>query len=117
MLSILFHLYFYVCRYLKKARYKKHQRKADKATHVFSVPKNGKKHAAVPAVTITTPTNSSKVAVSSNCNVRGVSFIIPRIEHPEEQSTTSTIVCKPFEPNNISSSIGNLRATYTTSMN
>ncbi|KAL5233574.1 hypothetical protein ACI65C_000984 [Semiaphis heraclei] len=91
--------------YLQKARYKKNQRKADKSTHVFSVPKKGKKHPAVPAVTTTAATNSSKVAVSSNCNVGGVTFIIPRIEYPGEQSTASTIICKPFDPNNISSSI------------
>ncbi|XP_022165189.1 uncharacterized protein LOC111030132 isoform X2 [Myzus persicae] len=90
--------------YLHKARYKKNQRKADKSTNVISVPKKGKKHATVPAAATTAATNSSKVAVSSNCNVGGVTFIIPRIEQPEDQSTATTVVCKPFEPNNISSS-------------
>ncbi|XP_060873528.1 NACHT domain- and WD repeat-containing protein 1 isoform X2 [Metopolophium dirhodum] len=91
--------------YLQKARYKKTQRKADKSTNVISVPKKGKRHPAASAVGTTTATNSSKAAVASNCNVAGVTFIIPRIEQPDDQSTAATIVCKPFEPNNISSSI------------
>lgn len=101
--SILFYMYF---RYLQKARYKKSQRKADKSTNVISVPKKGKSHVLLTAAT--TVTNSSKPAVTSNCNVGGVNFIIPKIEQPEEQLTAATIICKPFEPNNISSSIGNV---------
>ncbi|KAL4089774.1 hypothetical protein QTP88_024745 [Uroleucon formosanum] len=91
--------------YLQKARYKKNQRKADKSTNVISVPKKGKRQTAVSAVGITTATNSSKAAVASKCNVGGVTFIIPRIEQPENQSTAATVIYKPFEPNNISSFI------------
>ncbi|XP_026807773.1 uncharacterized protein LOC113550245 [Rhopalosiphum maidis] len=91
--------------YLQKARYKKNQKKADKATNVISVPKKGKSQVAVSAVATTTVTNSNKAAHASNCNVGGQPFIIPKIEQPDEQSTTATTVCKPFEPNNISTPI------------
>ncbi|XP_025199078.1 uncharacterized protein LOC112597310 [Melanaphis sacchari] len=91
--------------YLQKARYKKSQKKADKATNVISVPKKGKSQVAVSVAATTTVTNSTKAAHASNCNVGGVPFIIPKIEQPDEQSTTSTIICKPFEPSNISAAI------------
>lgn len=98
---------------MQKARYKKNQKKADKATNVISVPKKGKSQVAVSAVATTTVTNSNKAAHASNCNVGGQPFIIPKIEQPDEQSTTATIVCKPFEPNNISTPIGNVCIYYT----
>lgn len=95
-------------RYLRKARYKKGDKK-DKTTNVISVQKKVKNQDAVSAVAATTTaTNSSKTSIiPSNCNAGGVPFIIPKIEHPGDESTAATIVCKPFEPNNISSSTGN----------
>lgn len=93
-------IYFH--RYLQKARYKKHEKKADKSTNVFSVPKKGKNNAAV-------PTTTNNKAPSASNNVRGgslVTFVIPKIEQPEEPSATTISTaanCKSFEPNNISS--------------
>ncbi|KAF0768010.1 Leucine-rich repeat and WD repeat-containing, partial [Aphis craccivora] len=84
-----FYLYFY--RYLQKTRYKKNQKKADKATNVISVPKKGKSPVAASAVSTTAVTNSSKTAHSSNCNVGGVPFIIPKIEQPDEELSLNTL--------------------------
>lgn len=79
-----FYLYFY--RYLQKTRYKKNQKKADKATNVISVPKKGKSPVAASAVSTTTVT-----AHASNCNVVGVPFIIPKIEQPDEELSLKTL--------------------------
>lgn len=104
-----FYLYFY--RYLQKTRYKKNQKKADKATNVISVPKKGKSPVAVSAVSTTMVTNSSKTAHASNCNVGGVPFIIPKIEQPDEElslktlSTPSTVERKKIKTH---PSIGNV---------
>lgn len=88
-------------RYLQKNRYKKHQKKADKSTNVISVAKKGKNNAA--AATETTTTNNISAATSNNVG-GGVTFIIPKIEQPDDQpTTTSAAICKPSDPNNVSS--------------
>lgn len=94
-------LFCFLLRYLQKARYKKHQKKADKSTNVFSVTKKGKNSVAAP----TTTNNKAATCVSNNVSSGGVTFVIPKIEQPEEppETTTATATtnCKPSEPNNI----------------
>lgn len=90
----------FIFRYLQKTRYKKHQKKADKSTNVISVAKKGKNNAT--ATTAATTANNKSAATSNNVG-GAVNFVIPKIEQPDEQSTVTAAVCKPSEPNNVSS--------------
>lgn len=82
------------CRYLQKARYKKNQKKADKATNVISVAKKGKNNVLTTNNKADPTINNTTVSVGGGAN-----FKIPKIEQPID---LPEINCKPHESNNIS---------------
>ncbi|VVC42160.1 Six-bladed beta-propeller, TolB-like,WD40-repeat-containing domain,WD40 repeat, conserved site,WD40/YVTN [Cinara cedri] len=93
--------------YLRKTRYKKNERKADKATNVIAVAKKGK-HRDVAAIVDSTAVGTSTPIINNktyNNNCRGTSnFIIPTIEETLVPSTDNGPLNEPLEPNNVSSS-------------
>lgn len=100
-------------RYLRKTRYKKHERKADKATNVIAVCKKGKDREAAPVVDSTAVETSTPIVhvKTYNNNCRGGHFIIPTIEETLVPSIDNDPSNQPLEPDGVPSSSSSADAT------